>query len=104
MGAKGAYFFTVKGVFLHQFTPQNWHFCFATAMRRAGLKKTSYSLKHTLAENAAAHLDARDLRQIFGHSRQQTTEAYTDGPNEERLLAAKRNASMVISNCVPILP
>ena len=75
----------------------NWHKVLATAAGRAKLNLTSHYLRHTFGEMAAPQLDKRDLRQIFGHSADQTTEGYTDHDNPDRLIAAHHRAAQAIT-------
>lgn len=77
---------------------RNWHKVFATHAKRVGLAVTPHWLRHTFGEIVAPKIDRRDLRQIYGHSDERTTHGYTDHSNSERLISARYNASLAISD------
>jgi site-specific recombinase XerC len=78
-------------------TARNWHKVFATHATKCGLAVTPHWLRHTFGEIVASHIDRRDLRQIYGHSADKTTEGYTDHENDERLQRARLNAANAVS-------
>lgn len=77
---------------------RNWHKVFDTHANRCGLAITSHWLRHTYGEIVSSHVERRDLRQIYGHSSDKTTEGYTDHANDGRLRKARQNAAKAISN------
>lgn len=74
----------------------NLWYSFKRYAQAAGIHASPHWLRHTFGEQTAGRIDEREVRQMFGHSSDQTTQGYTDHDNPERLMSAQLQAARII--------
>lgn len=78
-------------------TRQALWYAFRRYCQKAGIHATPHWLRHTFGEETIGRIDQRSIRQMYGHSSDQTTRGYTDHDNDDTLIPAQLEAARLIS-------